>query len=75
MNQNGSRTHKPTDELLMGVSAVEEHGQLGFLRQVKLLLKESAQVTVEEERGEGGKMRKANQGLHSVKQLIYPHAE
>lgn len=26
----------------MGVSAVEEHGQLGLLRQVKLLLKVSA---------------------------------
>lgn len=46
---------KPTDELLMGVSAVEEHGQLGFLRQVKLLLKVS--VTVQEEQTEREEMR------------------
>lgn len=42
LNQIRCLLHKPTDELLMGVSAVEEHGQLGLLRQVKLLLKVSA---------------------------------
>lgn len=42
LNQIRCLLHKPTNELLMGVSAVEEHGQLGLLRQVKLLLKVSA---------------------------------
>ncbi len=53
MNQTRSRVHKPTEELLVGVSAVEEHGQLGLLCQVKLLLKVS--VT---ERREGEKINK-----------------
>lgn len=48
MNQIGSWVHKPTDELLVGVSAVEEHGQLGLLGQLKLLLK----VSVSEQSGE-----------------------
>lgn len=41
MNQTDILVHKPTDELLMGVSAVEEHGQLGLFCQIKLLLKVS----------------------------------
>ena len=39
MNSTRFWVHEPTDELLMGVSAVEEHRQLGLLRQVELLLK------------------------------------
>lgn len=49
-NQTMSWVHERTDELLMGVSAVEEHGQLGLLCQVKLLLKVS--VTEQKEQRE-----------------------
>lgn len=31
--------YKDTNECLMGISAVQEHGQLRLLRQLKLLLK------------------------------------
>lgn len=41
----------PTNELLMGVSAVEEHGKLGAFRQVKLLLKVSVKDQKEQEEG------------------------
>lgn len=44
--------HEPTDELLMGVSAVEEHRQLGLLRQVELLLKVSDTEEKEQKEGE-----------------------
>lgn len=50
MNQTRSWVHKPTDELLMGVPAVEEHGQLGLFCQVKLLLK----VSVTDQEGQRG---------------------
>lgn len=42
--------HKPTDKLLVGVPAVEEHGESGLLRQVELLLKVPARETKEEQK-------------------------
>ena len=69
MNSTRFWVHEPTDELLMGVSAVEEHRQLGLLRQVELLLKIS-----DPEQKEGEEHKEKNKWLipaYPIRRLLF----